>query len=170
MGPLGRACTGGNELKGVRSLIGIGLLWTLVMGCYKLVPVTGNPLPVGSQLSLVINDAGRAALGGSMGPEIAQIEGRLVQKDSSEFQVAVSMVHLIRGGDQAWSGEKIRVRTEFVVAVQERRFSKSRTAIISAAVVGALLLVARQSLLGAGREGDTTIPPDSSDKIRIIRP
>lgn len=140
------------------------------MGCYKLEPVTGNPLPVGMQLSLAINDAGRAALGGSMGPEIAQIEGRLVQKDSAEYQVAVSMVHLLRGGNQTWSGERIRVKTEHVTAVHERKLSRSRTAILSTAVVGAVLLVARQSLLGAGREGDTTVPPDSSDKIRIIRP
>jgi hypothetical protein len=33
---------------------------------------------VGEKVAFDVNDAGRVALGGSLGPEIAQIEGRVV--------------------------------------------------------------------------------------------
>ena len=73
------------------------------MGCFTLKPVTGQPLPLGTVVSLSINDAGRAVLSGTMGPEISDIEGRLVQKDSAEYVLAVSLVKLMRGGEQVWS-------------------------------------------------------------------
>ena len=35
-----------------------------------------------------------------MGPEIGQIEGRLLEKDTGQFLVAVSSVRMLRGGEQ----------------------------------------------------------------------
>ena len=139
------------------------------MGCYTLQPVVGQPLPLGSQVALAINDAGRASLGGQMGPEIAEIQGRLLQKDSAEFVLAVSQISLVRGGEQVWSGERIRVKTEFVTGVSERKFSRAKTAVISAAAVGLVAIIFSQGILGsiAGDEGK--VPVDTGKSIRYPR-
>ena len=63
-------------------------------------PMIGVVPELGREIAMDMNDAGRLAVGTSMGQEIAQVEGRLVSKDSGEYTVAVSMVHLLRGGEQ----------------------------------------------------------------------
>src|SRR5207237_10572640 len=82
--------------------------------------------PAGAEMALDINGAGRIALGGSMGPEIARIEGRLVEGDSSAYTVAVRAITLLNGGDQTWRGERVQLKTEYVSAHYERRRSPVR--------------------------------------------
>lgn len=124
---------------------------------------------VGTRIALDVNDAGRVALGGSMGPEIGQIEGRLVQRDSEEYLVAVSLIHLVRGGEQNWSGEPVRVKSEYVTSVYERRFDRGRTIALGAAGVGSVVYLVTRSILGAG-SGDHPRPPgDSLPSLRAGR-
>ena len=104
-----------------------------------------------------------------MGPEIKQIEGRLVQKDSAEYAVAVSVVHLLRGGEQVWTGERIRIRSEYVTAIYERKFSRGRTAIVTAATLGLVAFVVNQSLAGSLFGDNAKVPPDSAQTIRYHR-
>ena len=139
------------------------------MGCYTLQPVVNQPLPLGSQVALVINDAGRASLGGQMGPEISEIQGRLLQRDSAEFVLAVSQIALVRGGEQVWSGERIRIKTEFVTGVSERRFSRGKTAVISAAAVGLVAIIFSQGILGSIAGDDGKVPVDTVKTIRYPR-
>jgi hypothetical protein len=108
-----------------------------------------------------VNDAGRAALGPSIGPEISQIEGRLMSKENGEYVVAVSSVQLLRGGQQVWSGEPVRIKPEHVRSVYERRFSTGRSVALGASVVGsfAAFLVTRALTTSGGdnpgQGGDT---------------
>src|SRR5207248_394092 len=44
-------------------------------GCYSYRPAGGVPPQIGTRVAFDVNDAGRMALGGTMGPEIAQVEG-----------------------------------------------------------------------------------------------
>ena len=69
-------------MKALRWLGVVGLS-VLSVSCYTLQP-TGGPVPeLGTIIGLDLNDAGRAALGGSMVPEIGQVEVRLIQKYTS---------------------------------------------------------------------------------------
>jgi len=124
---------------------------------------------VGTRVALRINDAGRVALGGSMGPEIDQVEGVLLKKDSVEFVMAVRSVHTIAGGDQAWSGEQVRVKAAHVAGVSERKLSKSRTLIASAAGVGLLVVAVRMSLSGTGSL-DPKLPPVDTAHTSLRKP
>jgi hypothetical protein len=117
-----------------------------------------------------INDAGRVALGGSMGPSIAQVEGRLVDRESTDYVLAVNAVKLLGGGEQTWRGERVRIKPEYVATSYERRFSKGRTIAISAVGVGALAYIATRSLFGAGNVDNTITPPDSQNTQRYPRP
>ena len=137
-----------------------------VAGCYTLQPISGLDPLVGSQVAFDVNDAGRVALGGSMGPEISQIEGRLVQRDTDQYVVAVSAVHLLRGGEQPWTGESVRIKSAYVGTSYQRRFSPGRTAALSAVGVAALALLAGRSLLGAGATDRPVVPGDTAKAER----
>jgi hypothetical protein len=142
-----------------------------VAGCYSLQPASGPAPQLGTIIGLDINDAGRSALGGSMGPEIGQVEGRLVDRDSSEYVVAVTALHLLRGGEQVWHGETIHIKNEYVTSVYERRFSASRSAALAAAGVGAVAIIATRSLIGLGSSGDSgKTPIDTAHTQRRPRP
>ena len=137
-------------------------------GCYTLQPARGGP-ELGTAVAFDINDAGRAALGGSMGPEIAQVEGRLVQREATDYVLSVNAVRLLRGGEQVWRGEQVHIKPEYVSSSYEKRFSKGRTVAITAIGLGAAAYLVTRSLLGAGSVDNTGLPPDSINTQRLPR-
>ena len=142
----------------------------LLTGCYTLEPVRGGIVPaVGSQVGFDINDQGRVALGGTMGPSILQVEGRLMGKDSTNYSVAVSQIHFLQGGDQVWAGERVNISSQFVTSVYERRFSAVRTAIAGGAAVGAIAAIVGRSLLAGGDPEQPKTPPDTAAAARRPR-
>ena len=137
-------------------------------GCYTMQPAIGAP-ELGTAVAFDINDTGRVALGGSMGPEIAQVEGRLVQREATDYVLSVSSVRLLRGGEQVWRGERVRIKPEYVSSSYEKRFSKGRTVAISAIGVGAAAYLVTRSLLGAGSVDNSNTPPDTNHTQRLPR-
>jgi hypothetical protein len=135
-------------------------------GCYSFEPVHGPTPVVGTEIAFDINDAGRVALGGSMGPEIARIEGRLVEKGSADYLVKVTSVQLLRGGEQTWSGEAVRIKSEYVASVYEKRFSPARSVVLGAVGVGIAAAIAGRSILGSGEADPGKTPPDTSHTTR----
>lgn len=138
--------------------IGIGSLGILLAGCYTLQPAGGfRPELVGTEVAFDVNDAGRVALGGAMGPEIAQVEGRLIQKDDSDYVLAASGVRLLRGGVQKWAGETVRINTSYVSTIYERRLSVGRSVVLGLLGAGAVAYLVTRSLVGSGT---IDMPPD----------
>jgi len=131
------------------------LFGLLVAGCYALQPVVGVNPKVGSDVAFDVNDMGRVALGGTMGPEIAQVEGQLVEKQDSVFIVSVNTVRLLRGTEQPWSGERVRLRSEYLGPAYERKFSKGRSIGMAVGGVGGIAaFFLTRSLLGSGNSDD----------------
>jgi hypothetical protein len=158
-------------MMGLRRLRVVGLS-VFSVGCYTLQP-TGGPVPqLGTTIGLDLNDAGRAALGGSMGPEIGQVEGRLIQKDTSQYLVAVTALHLLRGGDQVWHGETVQIKSGYVSSVYERKFSPVRSVALAAAGVGAVAIIATRGLIGLGNSSSPggPSPGDTAHTQRRPRP
>ena len=133
-----------------------------LVGCYTLRPTRGATPQIGEQVAFDLNDGGRAALGGSMGPEIGQIEGRLLQQDTALYVVAVSAVRLIRGGEQTWSGEAVRIKSEYVSSAYTRQFATGRTLALGAIAAGALTVIITQSLAGSGAS-ERPAPTDTAN-------
>jgi hypothetical protein len=141
---------------------GAALFGILLAGCYTLQPVREVDPKVGSRLAFDVNDAGRAALGGTMGPEIAQVEGQLIEKDAGNYLLAVSSVRLLRGTEQAWSGEQVRLKPEYLGFAYERRFSKSRSLGLGLASIGGITaFFITRSLLGSGNDENGPTPGDT---------
>ena len=151
-------------------LFAVVALSSALAGCYTLQPVGGTTPQPGTAVAFDINDAGRVALGGSMGPAIAQVEGRLVDRESTDYVLAVNAVKLLDGGEQTWRGERVRIKPEYVASSYERKFSKGRTIAISAVGVGALAFIVTRSILGAGNVDNSITPPDSQSTQRYPRP
>ncbi len=157
----------GSDSKARRTaaLAALGVL----MGCYTLKPVGEVEPKPGAKLAFEVNDAGRVALGGTMGPEIAQVEGLLIEKDSQGYLLAVSNVRLLRGGEQIWSGEKVRLNNQYLGPAYERRFSLGRSVGLGVIGIGGVAaIVASASLLGVGTDKN----PGQQDTIpaRLGRP
>jgi hypothetical protein len=158
-----------SSLGRANQVIGLTTIGILLVGCYTLQP-TGRVVPeAGTKIALSVNDAGRAALGGQMGPEIDLVEGLLVQKDSSDYVLAVSFVRLLRGGEQKWNGEKIHIKPEFVTAVYERRFSRERSVAMGAIGLGALYFLVTRSIVGSGLGEPMKPPGDTANTLRRPR-
>ena len=146
-------------------------VWVL-QACYTLQPIPDrNSPPLGLIVAVDITDAGRAALGGSMGPEISQIEGRLAGNEGDVFEIAVTAVRLLRGGEQVWKGEKVQVPRAYVSRMYEKRLSKGRTVAASAVTVGVIAYFASKGLLGSIFGDEGTLPSDSAEsRRRPVRP
>jgi hypothetical protein len=138
----------------------------VLSGCYTLRPVTA-PVSEGTDVAFDVSDAGRVALAPQVGPEVAQLEGRIVSANNGDYVLAVNAVRFVRGGEQIWKGERVRLSTEHVSSSYERRFSPGRTAAAAAITAGGVLaFFATRSLLGIGREpGDDPRPPDPGNSL-----
>jgi len=124
----------------------------------------------GTVIGLDITDAGRVALGGAMGPEIDQVEGKLIAKDTAGYLVGVTSLHLLRGGEQVWHGEQVQIKKEYVSSVYQRRFSPSRSAALAAVGIGAVALIASRSIFPSGSINQPMGPDSSGTSIRRRRP
>ena len=143
------------------------LVWSA--GCYELRPAgTTAPQP-GETIGLDISDAGRVALGGSMGPEIGQVEGRLVERTPTDYVVAVTDVHMLRGGEQTWTGENIHIPAGYVTTVYERRLSKAKSVALAAVGVGAVAVLVSRGLNGLG-DASRPEPSPGDTAHTVLRP
>lgn len=154
----------------LRRFAALAVLGGALTGCYSLRPVGGVEPKPGTKLAFEVNDAGRVALGGSMGPEIAQVEGRLVEKDNEGYLLAISNVRLLRGGEQIWSGEQVKLNNQYLGTAYERRFSVARSVGLGLVTIGGFAaILATRSLLGLGTE-EKPGPPGPPITERLGRP
>jgi hypothetical protein len=139
----------------------------LLAGCYTLQPARSGYTPqIGDEMAFDINDAGRVALGGSMGPEIAQVEGKLLSRENAEYLVGVTTVRFLRGGEQVWKGEEVRIKSEHVGSTYQRHFSKGRTIAISAAGVAGFAWIVTRGLVGSNKD-EPVEPPPGGTALRV---
>lgn len=138
----------------------------VLTGCYTLRPVT-TPVPEGTEVAFDVNDAGRVYLANQVGQEVAQLEGRVISANNGDYVLAVNAVRFVRGGEQIWKGERVRLSQDHVGSSYERRFSAGRTATAAAIMAGGVLaFFATRSLLGIGSEpGDDPRPPDPGNSL-----
>lgn len=142
------------------TVAGIGLLTS---SCYTLQPAATVTPAAGTRLAFAINDVGRVALGGSMGPELLRVEGNLQSKDGDDYFVNVSGVELLQGGYQTWAGETVRINSTYVSAIYEKKFSAGKTVI---AVGGFAAAAALLSSRGIRSFIDPEETPDSGAQTR----
>ena len=131
----------------------------VMSACYSAVPVETVTAP-GSTLLLDLNDRGRVALGDSIGPSAARVEGVLATRDDSSYVLRVSSVQYLNGQSNRWSGEPLTIPADLVGRARERRFSRARTYGLAAGIVATIVAVAASTdLFGTGGIGRNPDPP-----------
>ena len=148
-----------------RRLTAIVLAWVLGVntGCYTYGPVVSTAPKPGDVVAIEISDQGRVRLGEQLGAGVTRVEGTLRGFDGSEYLLAVSRVSYLGNSPSRWGGERVRLTTDAVARVQERRFSKGRTLLaVGVAVVGLGAFIVSRGLLGFGNEAPdppSRLPP-----------
>ena len=142
----------------------LGLFTGFSAGCYTTVPITATPQP-GQVLVMNLNDQGRAALGPSVGASVTQIEGMLDTRTDSAYTVKVASVVYMNGTNNRWTNEPLTIRSDLVRDMREKKFSRSRTALLAGGIVGAVAaFIATRDLLGLGNPDKDKGPPDGSEQ------
>jgi hypothetical protein len=139
----------------------------LAGGCYSVEPIASAKPVAGTHVQMSINDDGRVALGGSMGPEIRRVEGNLLAQDGNEYVVSVSGVNYLNGIFQPWKGETVRIDTKMVSGLYEKKFSKGRTIAfaVAATAVGVAL---RPRMVQSSFPDPDSLPPGSQSSRRPV--
>ena len=141
------------------ALLLLVLLQPTLAACYSTVPVAPATAP-GSTLVLDLNDRGRVALGDSIGPSAARIEGVLATRSESSYVLRVSSVQYLNGQSNRWAGEPLTVPADLVGRAQERRYSRARTYGLAAGVVATIVaVVVSVDLFGSNGPGRVGPPP-----------
>jgi len=86
-----------------------------------------------------ISDTGRVALAQQAGPEVARIEGQLVERSDSALRITVAEVRYLNGIANKWQGQDVTLRPQDVKVISQRTLSRRRTA-IAAALLGGLVV------------------------------
>ncbi len=123
-------------------------LFLALGGCYGYYPSSG-PTPSGRDVQLTLTDSGSVVLARQIGVGIDALEGRLTADSANTFVIALSSTHKRDGGGSDWKGERLAVPRPLVLTIEERRFSRTRTALFSTTIAVALFAV-RQGFGGQG--------------------
>ncbi len=132
---------------------------TSLGGCYTYTPVASTPAP-GASLVLDLNDRGRVALGDSIGPSAATVEGVVQTASDSQYVLRVSSVRYLNGQSNQWAGESLALRADLVGRARQRNYSRSRTWALGIGATAAILtFVLSTDLLGLRSPPQKNGPP-----------
>lgn len=106
--------------------------------CYSYVARASTAPQPGEKLALTVTDQGRVNLGDRLGAGVERVDGTLVGIEGDQYVMSVSEVRTINHQTSHWSGERVNVGKSDVAILQERQFSRGRTA---AAIGGAAVVL-----------------------------
>lgn len=136
--PGGRRPAAGASLR-ARPWLALALLATT--GCYTHRPVV-TPAP-GTWINAHLSEGGSDSLRGVLGPEVTEVNGRVVAAGSDTLRVSVMSVVNQRGIPSSWRGELVPLPRTQVSSIGQRRLAPGSTALLGAGLVGALYLLYR---------------------------
>ena len=105
--------------------------------CYAYTPVQTPPAP-GAQVALEVTDEGRVALNQKLGPGVVRLEGTLAGVEDGELLVDAQAVKQVQGYISDLGGVRVRLPRQYVTRIDERQFSRKKTLIVAATIVGAV--------------------------------
>jgi hypothetical protein len=142
--------------------------------CYTYVPVDPTSSPVvGERVALHISDQGRVGLSERLGPGVLRVEGTLTR--AQEQEVSLNVFRVAQMGQpqpSRWSGESVTIPRSFIGGVQERKFSRGRTAVALGIATGVVAyLITQQNLFGfwEGSRSDPVEEPPPASNISVWR-
>lgn len=133
-----------------QSAIGTALvLTTLLAACHRYEPVTAATVANGSNVAVSLTDYGTANLGRLLGMGVGTVEGNLVSVSDSAYTLTVQAVRQRDGVETFWRGERVAIPRTDVAEIRQRRFSRSKSALATVAVLAAAF-GAVEAFIGSG--------------------
>lgn len=166
----GRRNDGGNRARGIpsravparsiRALIGLLLMLPYVTGCYHYVPASNTRMALGADVEIAITDSGRVEVADRLGPGVQSLRGQVLQSTDSSLVVSVRWVEYIGNSFPVeWNGQWLELSNDLVTGVREKRFSRTRTLIMTGVVAAAATLVTTLGIGGIIGGGDVPNRP-----------
>ncbi|MBI2407628.1 MAG: hypothetical protein HYV19_04955 [Gemmatimonadetes bacterium] len=124
----------GRRLVGAIAVVALALQ----MGCYSYHPLQLSVPTAGQRIAVLLNDRGRALVSDRLGSAIDKVDGLLVASGGQAITLEVYRTLDLRGSAASWTGERVEVPRDGIAGYQEREFSKRRTIILTAVVVGVI--------------------------------
>lgn len=136
---------------------------TAIPGCYRLAPLEADAPDAGSEVRLVLTDAGSVQLASLVGPRVEVLEGRTVQSSDSALVLAVSSTFNRAGVEMPWNQERLSVPLGAIEQIRRRELDHKKTWLVSGASVVGLFLVSRAFGWGSG---ETRIPSRNGGNVQ----
>src|SRR5688572_17644129 len=118
-------------------------------GCHRYEPVTAATVARGSSVAVSLTDYGTANLGRLLGLGVGTIEGSLLTVSDSAYTLSVQLVRQRNGIETFWRGEQVAIPRVDVAEIRQRRFSRSKSALATVAVIAAAV-GAVEAFIGTG--------------------
>jgi hypothetical protein len=121
----------------------------MALGCHGYQPVTAAGVARGSSVAVSLTDQGTANLGRLLGMGVGTVEGNLVTVSDTAYTLAVQLVRQRNGIETFWKGEHVAIPRLDVAEIRQRRFSRSKSALATVAVIAAAV-GAVEAFIGTG--------------------
>ena len=120
----------------------LGLMIALA-GCYTYRPVAAPGPDPGARVTAGLTRDGGLAMLPLLGPDVAEVQGRVVSADLDTLRVSLVSITSQRGIPTSWRGEEVPLPRTRLSYLGERRLAVGGTALLSAGVLGGLYLLYR---------------------------
>ena len=148
----------------------LAFLATLLPGCYSYVVSDPGLAPVGEHVRVAVTRAGGAEIAEATGRDdaIPLIEGQLVERDAQTLTLRIPVGSPLDIGAVSNLGQVVRVPVGEILSIEEREFSRGKTALLigGSTAAATLLVIAMMETFGGGTPID---PGDADVSIRSPR-
>lgn len=128
--------------------------WSLV-GCYAYVPVApAQPAASNGAVRVTLTAAGTEFFKGSLGTNVRQIEGSVTRATPDTVIIAVERMYTSTRESFASQGDTVAVPRQLTEELSLKQYSRTRSVLITVAIVGSLILGLAGLSNGASTSGD----------------
>ena len=121
-----------------------GLLFMLSLAaCYSYRPVTDPGPEPGARISAALSQEGAVSLAPWLGPEVAEVSGRVVDASPDTLRVSLISVTSQQGIPTSWRGEMVPLPRARLSSIGERHIAAGGTALLGAGLLGGLYMLCR---------------------------
>lgn len=122
--------------------------WALVLlvslaACYSYRPVTAPGPAPGARVSAGLSQEATLSLAPVLGPDVAEVSGRVVDASPDTLRVSLISVTSLRGIPTSWRGELVPLPRARLSSLGERHIAAGGTALLGAGLLGGLYMLYR---------------------------
>ncbi len=127
------------------------------VACYNQVPVSEAPAAAGEKVTAILTPDGSVQMVPKVGPNVHEVDGRLVVFDMSTVTIALETTVGLDGAQQQWSGDRIAFPRSALEQLTTPKFSKKNTVLLGVATVAGVVILRGMlggtSLIGGSQAG-----------------